>query len=173
MYFIILMGDIDPLISTLNVNTSNLVRFCCVKCVGVFFLSLFFFLWTTFFYHNKCNAKMCRICTFLTTTYFSEFDLPLVDHSGRGRVASAVHKPASVSDQHYIRLLHRLRQTAGQCVPHLELQGTSIGVNLKTVEIDVMLKLDNQESIIKSGENLYSLPCCPGTAEAASRKSQG
>lgn len=64
-------------------------------------------------------------------TYFSEFDLLLVNHLGRGGAASAVHKPPSVSNQNHIRLLHNLRLTACQCVPHLVLQGSSIGVNLK------------------------------------------
>lgn len=64
-------------------------------------------------------------------TYFSEFDLLLVIHFAGGGTASAVHKPPSVSNQNHIRLLHNLRQTACQCVPHLVLQGSSVGLNLK------------------------------------------
>lgn len=44
--------------------------------------------------------------------YFSESDLLLVDHIGRGAIASAVHKPAPISNQRHIWLLHRLGQSA-------------------------------------------------------------
>lgn len=77
-------------------------------------------------------------------TYFSEYDVFLVDHSGRCGAASAVHKPASISNQNHIRLLHRLRQTAGQCVPHLVLQGPSIGVDLKTDGMIFMHECDKK-----------------------------
>ncbi len=82
-------------------------------------------------YHRIVLILYLLLLEELFLTYFSKFDLLLVDHSGRGGTASAVHKPASISNQHHIRLLHNLRQTTGQCVPHLVLQGSSIGVNLK------------------------------------------
>lgn len=63
--------------------------------------------------------------------YLGEFDFFLVNHTGRGAIASAIHKPASISNQDNVRPLHRLTKSAGQCVPHLEFQGSSIGINLK------------------------------------------
>lgn len=69
-------------------------------------------------------------------TYFCEFDLLLVDHTGRGGAAPAVHKPSSVSNQNHIGSLYNLRHPAGQRVPHLVLQGFSIGVDLKTTQRD-------------------------------------
>lgn len=85
-------------------------------------------------------------------TYFSEFDLLLVDHSGRGGAASAVHKPPSVSNQNHIRLVHRLRQATCQRVPHLVLQGSSVGIHLKT-DLDVFRLRRHKLSTIKSINN--------------------
>lgn len=68
------------------------------------------------------------------TTYFCEFDLLLVEHTGRGGAASAVHKPSSVSNQNDIGPFYSLRHPTGQRVPHLVLQGSAIGVDLKTTK---------------------------------------
>lgn len=46
-------------------------------------------------------------------TYFCELDLLLVDHAGWGGAASAVHKPASVSNQNNIGPLYQLRHPTG------------------------------------------------------------
>lgn len=86
-------------------------------------------------HHHKATTGLCGLFPLeelLPKTYFSEFDLLLVDHSGRGGAASAVHKPLSTSNHDHIGLLHNLRQTARQRVPHLVLQRSSIGVDLKT-----------------------------------------
>lgn len=65
-------------------------------------------------------------------TYFCEFDVLLVEHAGWGGAASAVHKPSSISNQNHIGSFYSLRQAAGQRVPHLVPQGSSVGVDLKT-----------------------------------------
>lgn len=71
------------------------------------------------------------------TTYFCEFDLLLVEHTGRGGAACAVHKPSSVSNQNDIGPFYSLRHPTGQRVPHLVLQGSTIGVDLKTTKCNV------------------------------------
>lgn len=70
----------------------------------------------------------------LFSTYFCECDLLLVDHTCWGGAAYAVHKPSSVSNQNDIGSFYSLRHPTGQRVPHLVLQGSSIGVDLKTTQ---------------------------------------
>lgn len=79
-----------------------------------------------------------------THTYLGELDFFLVDHPGRGGVSPAVYQPAPVPHQDHIGLLLRLCQTTGQRVPHLVLQGSSIGVNLKISEYQSIMKAHNK-----------------------------
>lgn len=132
------------------------------------FIFLFFSSLTTFLYYfDKSICHQAKFTTGLCTvpacfcqsnfsypkTYFSEFDFLLVDRLGRGGAASAVHKPASISNQYHIWLLHRLRHTAGQCVPHLVLQVPSIGVDLKTDGMIFIRVCGHNLSKIKSAKN--------------------
>ena len=97
-------------------------------------------------HQSKSTTGLDRIKNVLIQrrTYLSEFDLFLDDLSGRCGAASAVHEPASVSNQDHIRLLHGVGQAAGQRVAHLVPQESPVGVDLKRGGMDFMRMLDRK-----------------------------
>lgn len=98
-------------------------------------------------------------------TYFCELDVLLGEQAGWGGAASAVHEPPSISNQNHIGSLYSLRHAAGQRVPHLVPQGSSVGVDLKTTTCN---ERDNEEH-----QRLKTWPQLRGRRRVGSRRFYG